>query len=112
MHPLHDFLNQLPEVINKIFDALDLLVIRFAILALAALGAYSLIKRHRGAKKRLNNGSDELSGKAESTNTSRKPCECGCGKYPKTARARFLPGHDLKKAYIDAGAIKSPKTSK
>jgi len=29
----------------------------------------------------------------------RKPCECGCGGYPKTKTARFLPGHDLKKAY-------------
>ena len=44
---MHDFLNQLPEVINKIFDALDLLVIRVAIFALVAVGAYSLIKRHQ-----------------------------------------------------------------
>ena len=30
---------------------------------------------------------------------SSKPCECGCGKYPKKPTSRFLPGHDLKKAY-------------
>src|SRR5438067_5489776 len=28
-----------------------------------------------------------------------KPCECGCGQYPKKLTSRFLPGHDLKKAY-------------
>jgi hypothetical protein len=31
----------------------------------------------------------------------RKPCECGCGGYPKSAASRFLPGHDLRKAYAD-----------
>jgi len=30
-----------------------------------------------------------------------KPCECGCGEYPKDPRSRFLPGHDLRKAYND-----------
>jgi predicted nucleic acid-binding protein len=30
-----------------------------------------------------------------------KPCECGCGEYPKEPRSRFLPGHDLRKAYND-----------
>jgi hypothetical protein len=29
----------------------------------------------------------------------RKPCECGCGEYPKLPTSRFLPGHDLRKAY-------------
>jgi hypothetical protein len=38
----------------------------------------------------------------------RKPCECGCGGYPKKATSRFLPGHDLKKAYSDTGATKKP----
>lgn len=23
-------------------------------------------------------------------------CQCGCGKYPKGERSRFLPGHDLR----------------
>ena len=31
----------------------------------------------------------------------RRTCECGCGETPKTAGARFLPGHDLRKAYQD-----------
>ncbi|HEY4379354.1 MAG TPA: hypothetical protein VGN01_03350 [Acidobacteriaceae bacterium] len=31
----------------------------------------------------------------------RKPCECGCGGFPKSASSRFLPGHDLRKAYAD-----------
>lgn len=29
------------------------------------------------------------------------PCQCGCGGYPKGATSRFLPGHDLRKAYQD-----------
>jgi len=29
------------------------------------------------------------------------PCECGCGEYPKDPKSRFLPGHDLGKAYSD-----------
>lgn len=32
-----------------------------------------------------------------------KPCECGCGKFPKGKKSRFLPGHDLRKAYSDRG---------
>jgi hypothetical protein len=43
---LRDTLNQLPEIINKVFDILDLLVVRLAILGLAALGAYALFKHH------------------------------------------------------------------
>jgi hypothetical protein len=31
-----------------------------------------------------------------------KPCECGCGEFPKLATSRFLPGHDLRKAYKDS----------
>jgi hypothetical protein len=38
-----NFLNQLPNIINKLFDVLELLVFRLLLLALAALGAYSLI---------------------------------------------------------------------
>jgi hypothetical protein len=29
----------------------------------------------------------------------RRGCECGCGRFPKSSRSRFLPGHDLRKAY-------------
>lgn len=27
----------------------------------------------------------------------RRPCECGCGGYPKRTRSRFLPGRDMKR---------------
>lgn len=26
----------------------------------------------------------------------RPPCLCGCGGYPKGAKARFIPGHDAR----------------
>ena len=38
-------LRELPGIINGIFDVLDLLVVRLALLGLAALGAYSLLTR-------------------------------------------------------------------
>ncbi len=41
-----DFLNRLPDIINKVFDILDLLVVRLTLLGLAALGAYALFKHH------------------------------------------------------------------
>jgi hypothetical protein len=37
-------LDKLPDTINKIFNILDLLVVRLALLALAAIGAYTLLK--------------------------------------------------------------------
>jgi hypothetical protein len=39
-------LNSLPEVINRIFDILELIVVRLTLLALATLGAYGLLKGH------------------------------------------------------------------
>jgi hypothetical protein len=39
-------LSEVPEVINRVFDILDLLVVRLTLLALAALGAYALLKGH------------------------------------------------------------------
>jgi hypothetical protein len=30
-----------------------------------------------------------------------KVCACGCGGTPKGKNSRFLPGHDLRKAYKD-----------
>lgn len=30
-----------------------------------------------------------------------RPCACGCGGFPKGTDSKFLPGHDLKKAYQD-----------
>jgi hypothetical protein len=41
-----ELLNHLPDIINKVFDILDLLVVRTALLGLAALGAYALFKHH------------------------------------------------------------------
>lgn len=39
-------LKELPELINAIFDALDVLVVRATLLALIILGAYALLKSH------------------------------------------------------------------
>jgi hypothetical protein len=39
-------LDQLPELINKVYVVLELLILRITLLALAALGAYSLLGRH------------------------------------------------------------------
>ena len=41
-----EFLNRLPEIINKIFDILDLILVRAILLGLIALGAYTLFKHH------------------------------------------------------------------
>ena len=38
---------------------------------------------------------------ATGTTAVGRECECGCGKFPKKPDSRFLPGHDLKKAYKD-----------
>jgi hypothetical protein len=43
---IHEHLATLPDLINKVFDILDLLVVRFTILGLAALGAYAPFKHH------------------------------------------------------------------
>lgn len=43
---MHDFLNQLPDIINKLFDVLDLLVVRLVLFALIVIGALTLIKHH------------------------------------------------------------------
>lgn len=41
-----DFLNSLAEFITKLFDILDLLVVRLLLLVLIILGALSLIRQH------------------------------------------------------------------
>jgi hypothetical protein len=43
---MHDRLKQLRETINLSFDLLDLIVIRLALLALAAIGVYTILQRH------------------------------------------------------------------
>ena len=40
------FLSDLPQIINKIFDVLDLLVVRAILFGLILLGAYTLFKHH------------------------------------------------------------------
>jgi hypothetical protein len=42
-----EFLSRAPEVINKVFDILDLIVVRLVLLGLAAFGAYALLLSHR-----------------------------------------------------------------
>jgi hypothetical protein len=42
---MRDLLDELPDFVNRIFDVLDLIVVRVALLGLAALGAYSLLSR-------------------------------------------------------------------
>jgi hypothetical protein len=43
---MHELLGALPDTINKVFDILELLVVRVTLLGLAALGAYALFKHH------------------------------------------------------------------
>jgi hypothetical protein len=40
---------------------------------------------------------------AGKSHSARHPCGCGCGEYPKNPKSRFLPGHDLRKAYDETG---------
>ena len=42
---MRQILKELPEIINGIFDVLDLVVVRLALLGLAAIGAYALLTR-------------------------------------------------------------------
>jgi hypothetical protein len=60
------------------------------------LMARSIVERASGAP---------LMSEKDKKTAGQKPCECGCGKYPKKAGSRFLPGHDLRKAYQDQVAI-------
>ena len=43
---MSQWLSQLPEIITKLFDILELILIRLVLLILAALGAYGLISSH------------------------------------------------------------------
>jgi hypothetical protein len=42
---MHNLLNELPDIINGIFNVLDLIVVRLTLLGLAALGAYTVLRR-------------------------------------------------------------------
>jgi hypothetical protein len=43
---MRDLLRELPETINRVFEVLELIVVRLALLALTAVGAYALL-HHR-----------------------------------------------------------------
>jgi len=43
---MSDFLAGLPEIINRLFDVLELIIIRVTLLGLAGIGAYALIRGH------------------------------------------------------------------
>ena len=49
---MHNLLNELPEIINRVFDVLDLIVVRFTLLGLIALGAHALLRRDGAEKER------------------------------------------------------------
>jgi hypothetical protein len=38
-------LDELPEIVNRVFDILDLVIVRLTLLGLAALGAYAVLRR-------------------------------------------------------------------
>jgi hypothetical protein len=42
---MRDLLKELPEIINRVFDILELLVVRSTLLGLAGLGAYALLHK-------------------------------------------------------------------
>lgn len=43
---MHELLKDLPEVINCVFDVLELLVVRVTLLGLVAFGAHALLRKH------------------------------------------------------------------
>jgi hypothetical protein len=42
---MRKILNELPCLVNRVFDVLDLIVVRLTLLGLAALGAYTVLRR-------------------------------------------------------------------
>jgi hypothetical protein len=44
---MHTLLNELPELLNRIFDILELIVVRLTLLGLTALGAYTILRGWR-----------------------------------------------------------------
>ena len=43
---MRNLLTQLPDLINLIFNILDLIVVRLTLLGLAAVGAWTLLRKH------------------------------------------------------------------
>jgi hypothetical protein len=58
-------------------------------------------KEHRELAERI---VQHIAGAVVQSHDTRQLCECGCGDYPKGRKSRFLPGHDLRKAYHETGA--------
>jgi hypothetical protein len=48
---MHNLLNELPDIINRVFDLLDLIVVRLTLLGLAGLGAYALLRKPSEGKR-------------------------------------------------------------
>lgn len=48
---MHNMLSELPDIINRVFDVLDLIVVRLTLLGLAGLGAYALLRKPSDVKK-------------------------------------------------------------
>jgi hypothetical protein len=44
---MHTLLNKLPELINRIFDILELIVLRSTLLGVVVLGAYAILRGWR-----------------------------------------------------------------
>jgi hypothetical protein len=58
---MHNLLNDAPEVINRVFDILELIVVRLTLLVLASVGAYALLRKAHRGKKRSTHSSSSLS---------------------------------------------------
>jgi hypothetical protein len=44
---MHTLLNELPELLNRVFDILELIVVRLTLLGLTALAAYTILRGWR-----------------------------------------------------------------
>jgi len=62
-------------------------------------------KEHRELAERI---VKHVTGLAGQSHDARRPCECGCGEYPRSRKSRFLPGHDLRKAYHGTRGASDP----
>lgn len=49
---MHNLLGQLPDFINLVFNALDLLVVRSALLILTVVGTWSLVRKQENRPNR------------------------------------------------------------
>jgi len=75
---MRDLLDQLPEVINKVFGILVLFVDRLTILGLAVMGAYALLRHH-------------AAGRGSSATSRLRPCVSVKGKADRGAKAALRP---------------------